>query len=813
MPTIRTIPLAATLVALAATAAVADVDLTVGPGAKIKGTLLPEGEVEIVRLPGQKFGTLDLTLAAKKRAPLDFTVRLFDPGGNEVPFLGDPSVQDAGKKVTARRFGLGATGEYRLEISAAGTGEYGFKMASKAAAKRTSSVSVDAGATTALEVSAPEGSSLAVTAKAAKGSPAVPRVISVGPLDTTATGAIKPTSHSVKVADSLPGGLFLITVRNDGQTGSIDVSVSVKEPKVKPVSFDVRAGTLGSPQGGETALAKLIGTGGGTVLVGDAGSSIQGAGVDVPAGAVGRSTLFSVSTTDPVGAPEGQQGAGPAVLFGPDGVQFGQAATVTVPYDPAKLPFGADPLTDLRVVRLSSDGTQTLITPTSVDLNNHTVTFPTSGFSRFMTLAPRGLPNLLGGSFWTLSVNLGFTPGVPRSGDSRDRELFVSGGTANFGAPDTPGAVALAAEERSIRFTHDDLGDGSVFTTDSPYSATANWTYDFQGPRPRVVVDHGSGDIAFLNPADTGSVLVSEIPMDPLQYTASIDMVLRRNPFPTTVPSIAGDYVFAGFQADVEGGPGPASLSLARFVGVMTLKADGTFTVKIAERSDTFDPVLGFFDSERESGSVSGTFAVNGPSEGIFEGAVDLLIPDDDPQGAPDRITLMPGADGQLLMGLSRTQGGDSIDAFFGVRLQRRATTQDIAGRYVGTSFVLGPNSYTVPSTTQVAGDLISDNFTVTYDFDGSSQVRFSDIGDRLIFRNDQVSPEGLALVLSSDSAGDTIPFKLFRDGFIVSPGLTGPVQGAASPAAGFMFLMEDPVEGGSFSGIELLVREPLSVQ
>ena len=108
---------------------------------------------------------------------------------------------------------------------------------------------------------------------------------------------------------------------------------------------------------GMVLLVALTGCGGGpsvpapapvSVTVGAAGGTVvgpSGAKVVIPAGALATDTVIGIAQTD-VGAPALPSGTttfGPTFTFTPHGTVFAKPVTMSVPFDPAKVPTGSTP--------------------------------------------------------------------------------------------------------------------------------------------------------------------------------------------------------------------------------------------------------------------------------------------------------------------------------------------------------------------------------------------------------------------------------------------------------------------------------------
>src|SRR5262249_36789887 len=79
------------------------------------------------------------------------------------------------------------------------------------------------------------------------------------------------------------------------------------------------------------------------MTVGATGGSVtnsDGDGVSIPPGALPGDTMISVSSTPDAPAPPTAMPVGTPITFGPEGQQFLVPVTVTIAFDPAKVPAG-----------------------------------------------------------------------------------------------------------------------------------------------------------------------------------------------------------------------------------------------------------------------------------------------------------------------------------------------------------------------------------------------------------------------------------------------------------------------------------------
>ena len=123
--------------------------------------------------------------------------------------------------------------------------------------------------------------------------------------------------------------------------------------------------------------SETIGSSGGQVMVAEADSqSLAGVALDVPAGALTEDTRITIEPVDDLAAQSDFEWAGPAVRFGPDGLQFDQPASMTLTLDQSL--DGFEPA----VRAISADGTAEWIESVT-DNGDGTVSFAVEHFTRF----------------------------------------------------------------------------------------------------------------------------------------------------------------------------------------------------------------------------------------------------------------------------------------------------------------------------------------------------------------------------------------------------------------------------------------------
>jgi hypothetical protein len=129
-------------------------------------------------------------------------------------------------------------------------------------------------------------------------------------------------------------------------------------------------------------ITKTVGTEGGVV------SGSDGTSVNVPMGALGMSTNITITPVT-VTAPPGTVLVGPAYDFGPNGTQFSTPVTITLPYDPAKIPSGHS-ASEIVIYTAPSGTTNYTATSTTFGSSSNTVQTSASHFTVYLPAAPTG---------------------------------------------------------------------------------------------------------------------------------------------------------------------------------------------------------------------------------------------------------------------------------------------------------------------------------------------------------------------------------------------------------------------------------------
>jgi hypothetical protein len=169
-------------------------------------------------------------------------------------------------------------------------------------------------------------------------------------------------------------------------------SISLVNGRTLPVKFRIEQG----------AVAMLPTTGGATPIGSTGGSTATADGavaLAVPSGALGTTTTLSIAPVPASTIPSGSPVLpGSAFEFGPDGTVFATPVTLSLAYDPVRLPTGVSQ----KMLRLHTleNGTWVQIAGSQVDPAAKTVFGPVSHFSSY-AISPQSL------RFTPLSLRLG----------------------------------------------------------------------------------------------------------------------------------------------------------------------------------------------------------------------------------------------------------------------------------------------------------------------------------------------------------------------------------------------------------------------
>jgi hypothetical protein len=175
--------------------------------------------------------------------------------------------------------------------------------------------------------------------------------------------------------------------------------------------------------------------------IGPAGGGVtatDGSGVTVPAGAVAVGSSINVTVTADPGAPAPPAdqwiAVGPAYLFGPEGQQFLRPVTVTLAFDPTRLPSGRT-VNDVVLVTSPATGAPSYASLATTVVDATHVSAQTTHFSIIMAAAPVG-------GFSDAGPDAAEPDGSQDGGlaDSLVEDSLAADATEDIEAPDAPGA-------------------------------------------------------------------------------------------------------------------------------------------------------------------------------------------------------------------------------------------------------------------------------------------------------------------------------------------------------------------------------------
>ena len=791
------IGLAAAALGILAGAARGSVDVEVPLNANVRGTLDP-GETEILRFVATEGTALTVKIAAGGRAAIDsFSVALFDPAGDPVA-VAPGFVSDLGRKYSILSFPLASDGTFRLEVAAAGSGEYRLSLKGKPRTAWQTTTNLGVEDLDLVYFSAPAGSRVKITARPVEGSGASPgleQILGDQDFQQDLVETVRGTVHSAAGGPLDDDLSFSIYVRNavGAPVGDVDVQTKVKAPRVKPAKLDVRNAVLGRPSGGETLVLRTVGTGGGTVSVGDSGSDLLGAAVAIPPGALDADVRVSVASADepPLGSPD-DQAAGPAVDLQPSGLTFDLPATVTLPFDFTKIPFGSDP-GDIRIRIVEDDGTAVEVPPLSVNAGAGTVTVETSGFSICIPIILSGPPNLGyasdgtlrpgGDEYWFMEFSAEMF-GNP-SGDSRGRNL-----RAGFGqiAIHAGGTLDFSLVDHGFTWQNQDStgGGNPIDSYRSEYSqadgGALTWAYDVSGRR--IVLSGAPEALPTFRVSRDGRYLAGRHDGSTETYTEALFGV-RKNAAPLTVSSLNGTWTAAFL--DMDGGQTPstgaAEPKLGRAYGTFTFDGAGGCRIAFTERETSFNASNGSFSQPTSSMNLTDpTYSIDG------DGTILVVVPPPTPEESGTTLRLFAGAGLDVLLGGHDTLFGNEAMGLVLVRQGSGQSRSDLSGFYHGAEFGLDPQSYGGGNPTVNVADFSANDQGASGTFDGSATASVSFDDHRV--RRGNPGVEGLTVENSVDSF--SVGVAVTSQGRLTLTASEGSIVGAATPDGQFLMAVSN---------------------
>lgn len=170
---------------------------------------------------------------------------------------------------------------------------------------------------------------------------------------------------SIAVAGTELGHADVYVVANQQQAKDVITGdyIALVDGRTLPIKFRIEQGAV-----------TVLGTSGGTAT--DASGAVT---LSIPPGALSQPTGITIEPMASYPATAGLVG-GAVYDFGPDGTQFAAPATITIAYDPSKVPGGVDEST-LGLMTQDNTGAWVAVPGSTVDVGNHTVTGEVTHFS------------------------------------------------------------------------------------------------------------------------------------------------------------------------------------------------------------------------------------------------------------------------------------------------------------------------------------------------------------------------------------------------------------------------------------------------
>ncbi len=205
------------------------------------------------------------------------------------------------------------------------------------------------------------------------------------------------------------------------------------------------------------------------------------AAVVVPAGSAIAASKVTVAPTVPASVPASTGLVpGTAYDFGPAGTVFAKPATVSLKYDPTKLPAGAVE-NSLQVFTVSS-GKWTQVPGSSVDTTKKVVSAPVSHFSTYGILSPNTYSGTFSGHYsgtgaGTFQMVLLQTGAIAVTGTDAVVGPFAGSGTVSLTGSAAVGANGSGTINSGATFTF----TGAFVKTGTTDTATGTWTASAPG--------------------------------------------------------------------------------------------------------------------------------------------------------------------------------------------------------------------------------------------------------------------------------------------------------------------------------------------
>ena len=571
-------------------------------------------------------------------------------------------------------------------------------------------------------------------------------------------------------------GTYALRIVAEG-TGEYALSISGKgpagSPKPKLRKLDLRGGSLGAPAGGETVLSRIVDETGGTILVDDPTSDLDGAALDIPAGAFDGPTAVTISTSPPAVSTtdDERQASGPSILFGPSGTEFGEAVTVTLPYDLSQVPAGEDPQ-DLRVLIVEDDGSSTTVDNPVVDEEAGTVTLQTTTFSVCIPISVPGVARIGltpgGDEYWMLNQ---FSRMEPDGGnDSRSRLFEMEFGDLSFYGD---GSFAYSLENRDISYS--DLTDGNTFSSTAEANAgTGTFSY---GPDGRsVLLDTGEGSPLAMRVTRNARYMAGRNGSG-AETEVSSYLLLRKNTAPLTPASLQGTWNALGMEVSFDGtnSPGPIGIRLHRISGSLALDGAGGARLTAAAKKSEFDSSTGNWSMRSESEGGTASYAVQ-------EDGTILVTTEAEGGDQPDVLRVFPGEGLDTMFLVDDQPCGDCTFFMMLVRQSADFDASQVQGNYRLLNLNVEPDSYGVNGG-GFAADLRMQDEEVSLDFAPGGTA--SGTSDYHSLHRDAGVAGGIAV--ENDGETFTLPWTVDRKGkFVLQTGDAAAPVGFFAPGGDF---------------------------
>ena len=478
----------AAAVALAAPAAAVteSVDLDVGFKLKVDGSIRPIDERETYVVDAPRGARLIAEVKRKGPGTMLPTFEVVRPGEAGTLL---PAPTEKGARLDHEA--LAESGEHRVRVvgDGANDGDYRFKLKVKPQKKWQGgpAAPLAPAATDTFTFAAPTGATARIVVKADV--PDGARAVSVTPPSGPAQALPVPeggaSKHVVRALEIDETGEHTLLLRNDGASPAlVTVVVDVAPRRTKKAVIDLRDTPDDVFDEDDALVGRVVDEDGGVVDPAPGGPDLGEIVVDVPPGAVSDPIVVTAESIENYFVDDEQNPGGEAFDLGPDGQEFSEAVTVTMPYDPDAYD---DPENELTVAVQNDDTGEIEIVPGPYDIDTiaHTVTFEVEHFSSFQSISRRarpvvgeflevGVTQRLGSAFGGgLTVNLADVvaqPGsrtgnlVQRTPDGVFLDWFTGDGTAasGFHFPGLTGVGSVAVTDNE-RFAFDIRGQQFAF--------------------------------------------------------------------------------------------------------------------------------------------------------------------------------------------------------------------------------------------------------------------------------------------------------------------------------------------------------------